>query len=64
MAKDYTSTLNLPATGFSMRANLPQREPETLKYWDSMDLGREAYLPSARRPALFQRQHPHGHGTQ
>ena len=38
MAKDYTSTLNLPATGFSMRANLPQREPETLKYWDSMDL--------------------------
>ena len=38
MAKDYTSTLNLPQTSFSMRANLPQREPETLKYWEEMDL--------------------------
>ena len=38
VAKDYTSTLNLPNTSFSMRANLPQREPETIKYWDSMDL--------------------------
>ena len=38
MAKDYTSTLNLPQTTFSMRANLPQREPETLKYWEEMDL--------------------------
>ncbi len=38
MAKDYTSTLNLPKTEFSMKANLPQREPETLKYWNSIDL--------------------------
>ena len=38
MAKDYTATLNLPSTDFSMRANLPQREPEMLKYWDSIDL--------------------------
>ena len=38
MAKDYTATLNLPNTSFSMRANLPQREPETIKYWDSIDL--------------------------
>jgi len=36
--KDYTGTLNLPSTSFSMRANLPQREPETIKYWDSIDL--------------------------
>ncbi len=34
MAKDYTKTLNLPQTDFSMRANLPQREPDTLKMWD------------------------------
>lgn len=27
---DYNSTLNLPKTEFSMRANLPQREPELL----------------------------------
>ncbi len=38
MAKDYTSTLNLPQTDFPMRAGLPQREPEMLKYWDSIDL--------------------------
>ena len=38
MSKDYTSTLNLPQTGFSMRANLPQREPDTIKYWESIDL--------------------------
>ncbi|MBR6725695.1 MAG: isoleucine--tRNA ligase [Clostridia bacterium] len=34
MATDYTKTLNLPQTEFSMRANLPQREPDTLKAWD------------------------------
>ncbi len=38
MAKDYTSTLNLPSTEFPMRAGLPQKEPETLKYWASIDL--------------------------
>ncbi len=38
VAKDYTGTLNLPSTSFSMRANLPQREPEMIKYWDSIDL--------------------------
>lgn len=38
MSKDYTSTLNLPSTSFAMRANLPQREPEMLKYWEDIDL--------------------------
>ena len=38
MSKDYTSTLNLPQTSFAMRANLPQREPEMLKYWQQKDL--------------------------
>jgi isoleucyl-tRNA synthetase len=38
MPNDYTSTLNLPETSFSMRANLPQKEPETLKYWDEIGL--------------------------
>ena len=31
MAKDYTSTLNLPSTEFAMRANVPQREPDMIK---------------------------------
>ena len=38
MSKDYTSTLNLPQTSFAMRANLPQREPDMLKYWQEKDL--------------------------
>ncbi|MBP5270504.1 MAG: isoleucine--tRNA ligase, partial [Clostridia bacterium] len=38
MAQDYTSTLNLPQTSFAMRANLPQREPEMLRYWESIGL--------------------------
>ena len=29
---DYSKTLNLPETEFPMRAGLPEREPEFLKY--------------------------------
>lgn len=35
---DYKQTLNLPKTAFPMKANLAQREPETLKRWQSEDL--------------------------
>jgi isoleucyl-tRNA synthetase len=35
---DYKHTLNLPKTGFPMKANLAQREPEMLKRWQSLDL--------------------------
>jgi isoleucyl-tRNA synthetase len=31
---DYKATLNLPQTSFPMKANLPQREPETLARWE------------------------------
>ncbi len=34
----YRKTLNLPKTGFSMRAKLPQREPEMLAHWQATDL--------------------------
>ena len=36
--KDYKHTLNLPETDFPMKANLANREPETLKQWEEMDL--------------------------
>ena len=36
--KDYKETLNLPGTSFPMKANLPNREPEILKFWDEIDL--------------------------
>jgi isoleucyl-tRNA synthetase len=31
---DYKPTLNLPRTDFPMKANLPQREPEMLAWWE------------------------------
>ncbi|MFT4300830.1 MAG: isoleucine--tRNA ligase [Desulfovibrio sp.] len=34
---DYKKTLNLPQTAFPMKANLAQREPETLKKWEAMN---------------------------
>ncbi|MDD5681141.1 MAG: isoleucine--tRNA ligase [Candidatus Omnitrophica bacterium] len=33
---EYKDTINLPNTDFSMKANLPQREPEILKRWEEM----------------------------
>jgi isoleucyl-tRNA synthetase len=35
---DYKHTLNLPNTDFPMKANLAQREPETLKHWQANQL--------------------------
>ena len=36
--KDYKDTLNLPDTGFPMKANLPNREPPILEQWSKGDL--------------------------
>ena len=35
---DYKDTLNLPGTAFPMRANLPQREPAMLAFWETLGL--------------------------
>ncbi len=35
---DYKTTINLPRTGFPMKANLAQREPAMLKQWEATDL--------------------------
>ncbi|HBC92577.1 MAG TPA: hypothetical protein DCZ10_06635, partial [Pelotomaculum sp.] len=37
---DYSKTLNLPKTDFPMRGNLPEREPEILKFWEDIDIYR------------------------
>ena len=36
MPLELKSTLNLPKTDFSMKANLPQNEPKTLARWEEM----------------------------
>ena len=33
--------INLPKTAFSMKANLPIKEPEILKHWDKINLYKE-----------------------
>ena len=35
MSKDH---INLPKTAFSMKANLPVKEPEFIKFWDKIKL--------------------------
>lgn len=44
---DYKQTLNLPATDFPMKANLPTREPAMLARWASLDV--YGKLRAARR---------------
>ncbi len=38
MANNYKETLNLPKTGFPMKANLANREPNYLKNWEKIGL--------------------------
>ncbi len=52
MAKDYSASLNLPNTGFAMRAELPKREPTMLQYWEEMDLY-NTMLKNAEGKPLF-----------
>lgn len=47
---DYKETLNLPATDFPMRGNLPQREPEIMHRWTELDLDRKLSEPNQEKP--------------
>jgi isoleucyl-tRNA synthetase len=49
-ARDYSETLFLPKTDFPMRAGLPQREPEILSRWKSIDLYQRLRSSAAGRP--------------
>jgi isoleucyl-tRNA synthetase len=47
---DYKDTLNLPATDFPMRGNLPQREPEIMQRWTELELDRKLSEPNQDKP--------------
>jgi isoleucyl-tRNA synthetase len=47
---DYKSTLNLPKTDFPMKANLPQREPEMLVWWEQQKLYHQIQALEKGRP--------------
>ncbi|WP_027487240.1 isoleucine--tRNA ligase [Allorhizobium undicola] len=47
--QDYSSTLYLPQTDFPMRAGLPQKEPELVARWKTMDLYKRLRASAAGR---------------
>lgn len=50
---DYGKTLNLPSTDFPMRGNLPEREPETLKFWQEQDIYNLVQEQNAGKPKFI-----------
>jgi isoleucyl-tRNA synthetase len=53
MTMDYKKTLNLPNTGFPMKGNLAQREPERLKKWNDADLYKKIREAFTGRPQFI-----------
>lgn len=53
MAMEYDKTLNLPQTDFPMRANLPQREPEILEFWEKQDIYRLVQEANQGKPKFI-----------
>ena len=49
---DYKNTLNLPQTGFPMKADLAQREPKQLAHWAAQDLYARIRAAAKGRPSF------------
>ena len=47
---EYKKTLNMPKSGFPMRAGLPKREPDMLKHWEELDLYNELLKKNEGKP--------------
>ena len=47
---EYKQTLNMPKSGFPMRAGLPMREPDMLKHWQEIDLYNELLKKNEGKP--------------
>lgn len=53
MAQDLKNTLNLPVTGFPMRADLVKREPTRIEHWNRVDLYRQIEKKNANGPTFI-----------
>jgi isoleucyl-tRNA synthetase len=51
--RDYRATLNLPKTDFPMRAELPKREPDRVRWWAEHDTYRKRLAKNAGNPAFI-----------
>ena len=60
---DYGKTLNLPETEFPMRAGLPQREPDFLKFWEENDIyGKKQALHAGHKKFVLHDGPPYANG--
>ena len=63
MKDNYKDTLNLPSTGFPMKASLPAKEPETLKTWAKEDIyGRLQKKNFGGKPYILHDGPPYANG--
>src|SRR5246500_4144017 len=61
---DLKSTINLPRTDFSMKANLPQNEPKMLARWEQMRIyDRIRQAPKGAPPHLLHDGPPYANGA-
>ena len=60
---DYGKTLNLPETEFPMRAGLPQREPDFLKFWEENDIyGKKQAMHAGHKKFVLHDGPPYANG--
>ena len=52
-APDYRATMFLPATGFPMKAGLPEAEPKWLSHWAEIDLYGKLRARAKGRPLFI-----------
>lgn len=50
---DYKATLNLPQTNFQMKANLVNKEPEMLKFWEEKEIYKKTLETRANAPTYL-----------
>lgn len=61
---DYKHTINLPNTGFPMKADLARREPEYLKFWEEQRIYDKVRQHAHGRPQyILQDGPPYANGT-
>src|SRR3989339_2022603 len=60
---DYSKTVFLPKTAFSMKADLPQKEPGLLEFWNKIDLyGKMLEKRKAAKPYILHDGPPYANG--
>jgi len=50
---DYSTTVNLPKTNFSMKANLAQKEPQIIKFWQENKIYQKILQKNVNNPVFI-----------